>query len=183
MAHNQGIRRLTPESFKALQDMEKVFGTHSIESRRWSVVEAAVTLCADNLWLLTEFHKLPIDRHTDIPSGTLKRFHNETVEFILSGKRQIRLQTFTGMINAMCDDFVRFVDYGTRDAISARLRRPAPSLRVSSETSVRDSALSDELLSYAHHQILHRWLTNKNGLDDMVYTLSALARTHNVYNC
>lgn len=111
---------------------------------------------------------------------TFNTFYNESVAFLLDGKRRTTtVGTFSVLLTSYMSD-VRGTKYVQETgSIGARMVSAA----FGKAGTVRDfgkqlqSMQADQrLLSYADHELLARWMTRTNGLSDMITSLAVFLK-------
>lgn len=111
---------------------------------------------------------------------TYNTFYNETVAFLLDGKRRTTtVGTWSVLMTSYMND-VRGTKYvepngsiGAR-MISAAFGR-AGKVREFGK-SLQSMQADQRLLSYADHELLARWMTRTNGLSDMITSLAVFLK-------
>lgn len=111
---------------------------------------------------------------------TFNTFYNETVAFILDGKRR---STNVGTWSVLMSTYMRDV-HGTKyveetGSIGARMVSAAfgKAGQVRSMGKALQTMQPDlRLLSYADHELLARWMTRTNGLSDMITSLAVFLK-------
>lgn len=111
---------------------------------------------------------------------TFNTFYNESVWFIIDGKRRsTNIGTFSVLMSSYMND-VRGTKYveekgsiGSR-MISAAFGRAGKVREMGKEHQTMQT--DTRLLSYADHELLARWMTRTNGLSDMITTLAVFLK-------
>lgn len=111
---------------------------------------------------------------------TFNTFYNETVAFLLDGKRR---STTVGTWSVLMSSYMHDVQ-GTKyveqtGSIGARMVSAAfgKAGKVREFGKALQSMQADQrLLSYADHELLARWMTRTNGLSDMITSLAVFLK-------
>lgn len=111
---------------------------------------------------------------------TFNAFYNETIAFVLDGKRrQSGTGSYASIIQAYLNDITSTMhadDFGSLGAaiLNSTFGRSGT---VRSMGPVNYSIKPDmRALSYADHELLAQWITRVNGLSDMVTSLSVFLK-------
>jgi len=111
---------------------------------------------------------------------TFNTFYNETVAFLLDGKRRtISVGTFSVLMSTYMRDVQGTKYVAEAGSIGARMVNAAfgKSGQVRSMGKAIQSMQPDlRLLSYADHELLARWMTRTNGLSDMITSLAVFLK-------
>tara|TARA_Y100001956_G_scaffold20934_1_gene20546 strand:+ start:857 stop:1390 length:534 start_codon:yes stop_codon:yes gene_type:complete len=129
-----------------------------------------------------DVQKVLYDDYTQI-GYTLNSFYNETVAFIVEGKRrQTSIQTWESIFQAYANDLSN-VDAVKKDEslgamiLNSIFRRSGTVRNYGSEH--QSVEVSEELLSYADHEVFDLWISRDNGISDMARAMSILLKfTH-----
>jgi len=173
---------ISPQSLNTMNECVSLFRSHTSESREWQHISSVIEVSSKMLHLM----QLPVTKPETFGCseniGVLTRFFNESVNFILTGKRTIRIEVWEGIIN----DATGYRDHtliGNNGSIGSGMlgwtSKQMPPKVVSD--SFKDRGIRNDLLSYAHRDVLHKWIHQPNGIDDMLYTLVLMAKIYTVY--
>lgn len=177
---------LSMESLNIMNECVSLFRQNSMQSRSWDSIHKTIDACAPLIYLM----RAPVIGHPlngiSDSAGLVKRFYNETVGFIMGEERTINIVVWECLIN----DITNFTDaatwptrVGSAGSIGAHLdfyaKPPSKDKVVSS--SFKHDGIRNDLLSYAHRDILHKWIHRKNGIDDMLFSLVLMAKIYSVY--
>lgn len=176
------------EEAEVFHDLSRLWKTNTIEIRRWEAIDHAITACAKHMHLMRlPVIGLPIDG-LDSNASICRRFYNETVEFIRGGRRQINITIWEGLIN----DATKFAEsyrYESRHGSSGSIGGKNNFYSFSNDTSTPISSsfgtksqdIRNDLLSYAHQDVLHQWIHRPNGIDDMLQSLVLMTKIYWAY--
>lgn len=111
---------------------------------------------------------------------TFNTFYNETVSFVVDGKkRTTNVGTWSVLMQTYMND-VRSTKYvEEKGSLGSRMMSAAfgRSGRVRSMGKEHQTLQPDSrLLSYADHELLARWMTRTNGLSDMITSLAVFLK-------
>lgn len=109
---------------------------------------------------------------------TLNTFYNETIKFLVEGKkRSTNTHTWEGIFNAYISDHSKDGDIMKTTSIGATILNGATGVKSrirnygsSHQTMVANTAL----LSYADHEVFELWISQDNGVVDMVSSLAIM---------
>ena len=177
---------LSSDCLNLMNECVSLFRQNPMQARSWESVHNTINACAPIIHLM----RAPVIGHplngiTD-SAGLVKRFYNETVGFIMGEERTINLVVWEGLINDVTNynDSATWPDrVGSSGSIGARLDFYAkpPSTNKVVSSSFKHDGIRNDLLSYAHRDILHKWIHRKNGIDDMLFSLVLMAKIYSVY--
>lgn len=165
-------------SIRQLDDLCELFQTHPMQARRFDTINSVIEVCASILPIVRGFASKP-PQGALYDSDTVRRFYNETVGFILGEARPIRVEIWAGLINDIYDTPKEGLVGNSGSITGKQFHRLKGDNRVTAP-SFGHTTVRKELLSYAPRDILHMWLTRKNGIDDMLISLTALAKVYAV---
>jgi hypothetical protein len=166
-------------SIVQLDDLWTLFQANPMQARRFETIHSVIEVCATLIPLMSGFAAKPPVTGALYDSDTVRRFYNESVGFILGEGRPIRLELWAGIINDIYDTPKEGL-VGNKGSITGQqFARFKGDNRVTAP-SFGQGHVRKELLSYAHRDILHMWLLRKNGIDDMLQTLTALSKIYAV---
>jgi len=139
----------------------------------------AVVLARFRLCALQSVQEVLYDEYPQI-GFTFNTFYNETVQFLLDGKRR---EISVGQYSILMQQYMNDV-HGTkyvRQTGSLGSRMMAASFGDSGQVRNLGNAHQTQkpdtrLLSYADHELLAQWLTRVNGLSDMVSSLAVFLK-------
>ena len=114
---------------------------------------------------------------------TVNSFYNETVEFILRGKRRsVSIQSWESIFQAYANDLSGVDNIKKDESIGATILNATFSRLGTVRnygTEHQSIEVSNELLSYADHEVFDLWITRDNGIPDMARAMSILLKfTH-----
>lgn len=114
---------------------------------------------------------------------TLNTFYNETVDFIVNGKRRATsIQTWESIFQAYANDLSNVDDVKKDESLGAMIlnavfNRTGTVRNYGSEH--QSVEVTEELLSYADHEVFDLWISRDNGIPDMARAMSILLKfTH-----
>ncbi len=159
-----------------LEKATKRFLTYTIASRSWESIDDAMQICANGIDLVRNFAAIQ-DSLSCKSYGTIRKFYNETVDLILNGTpRKVNIQSWLTIFADINGDVI--VDDSSIGNIGATLVRAGEvSIHQPSPTSLKTQDVDIRLLSYAHCDIITKWISRENGLDDMLFSLFIIANT------
>ncbi len=174
------------ETLNIMNESVSLFRQQTMQSRRWEHIHETIDACASVIHLVrAPVVGHPLDGITD-SAGLVKRFYNETVGFIMGEKRTINLEVWEGLIN----DITGYKDKqswnemcGSKGSIGANqmMFSHDRSSDFVASSNVVHKGIREDLLLYAHRDILHKWINRQNGIDDMLYSLVLMAKIYSVY--
>lgn len=177
---------LSKESLNIMNECVSLFRHNPMQARSWDSIHKTIEACAPLIHLMrAPVIGYPLDGISD-SAGLVKRFYNETVGFIMGEERTISIVVWEGLIN----DVTNFNDsatwpesVGSAGSLGARLEfySKSPSNDKVVSPSFKHNGIRNDLLSYAHRDILHKWIHRKNGIDDMLFSLVLMAKIYSVY--
>lgn len=151
-----GLSAIEP-LYKELQDKPENFNT--VEGLdRLNVVAGKI------VWLMTRFENLTNGSYDKESAELIYRFYNETVEFILTGERPMRIEVWEGILEDTLEGWVP-----NPDNLSAM-----NSLKVNND-SIKTKELRNDLLLYAHYGIISKWISQPDGAKDMFRSIRLIS--------
>ena len=177
---------LSSDCLNIMNECVSLFRQNPMQARSWESIHNAINACAPIIYLM----RAPVIGHPlngiTGSAGLIKRFYNETVGFIMGEERTINLVVWEGLINDVTNynDSATWPDrVGSAGSIGAHLDFYAkpPSTNKVVSSSFKHDGIRNDLLSYAHRDILHKWIHRKNGVDDMLFSLVLMAKIYSVY--
>lgn len=177
---------LSSESLNIMNECVSLFRQNPMQARSWESIHKSIEACAPLIYLMrAPVIGHPLDGISD-SAGLVKRFYNETVGFIMGEERTINIVVWEGLINDITNfnDSVTWQDaVGSSGSIGAHYEYFAkpPSKNKVVSPSFKHDGIRNDLLSYAHRDILHKWIHRTNGIDDMLFSLVMMAKIYSVY--
>lgn len=177
---------LSIDCLNSMNECVSLFRQNPLQSRSWEAIDKTINACAPIVCLMrAPVIGHPLDGMSD-SAGLIKRFYNETVGFIMGEERTINLVVWEGLINDVTNfnDTATWQDrVGSTGSIGAHLNffSKPPSKNKVVSASFKQDGIRNDLLSYAHRDILHKWIHRKNGIDDMLFSLVLMAKIYSVY--
>lgn len=114
---------------------------------------------------------------------TLNTFYNETVALIVDGKRRsTSIQTWESIFQAYANDLSNVDSVKKDESLGAMIlnsvfQRMGTVRNYGSEHQTVE--VSEEILSYADHEVFDLWMSRDNGISDMARAMSILLKfTH-----
>lgn len=172
------INKISDTDIKDLENMISILSDPT-DQRKFDAIHEGLAISAKYIWIMYAIPKLGVTEYIGANAGTVRRFFNETVEFIEGKSRLIRIDTWNGIIR----DIARQYDLTQQqlgNVGSQTINKPIQRSGLSA-TSVGHKALDRSLLSYAHYVIIEKWLIREDGIYDMLKSILLLASIYKRY--
>jgi len=155
--------------------------TNLIASRSWDAVDGSVGVCSEFIGLLVDIVRNDAYNHFTDSSATVRRFINDTVGFILGESRSINIIVWEGLMDDISNYPViknQQSGVGTKGSGGNPFIKPYIAGRGIVAPSIGSDSIRKDILLYAHRDILKMWLSRVNGVDDMLSTITSLAKLY-----
>ena len=177
-------RKVTGELLSEIDRACAINGFSNSKTRSWQHISAILGSCSRATWVLRD---IPIMREKDgsplyVPD-VVARFYNDTVAFILGGKRDINVEVWESI-----HDWLRAVEdpssgamsgnIGTTIVKSWQLQTGTDQTDRATLTKVSATKLSRQLVNMLESDLIYMWSIRPNGIDDMIRSLPMLCRVH-----
>lgn len=153
--------------------------THDDEVIHKTLEAAAVVLPYFRLMAADSLQQVLYDEYPQV-GFTFNTFYNESVAFLLDGKRRnVTLGQWSTLLSSYMNDVRNTKNVEQTGGLGSRLLAAAFGRRgtVRNMGSAHQSIeCSKRLLSYADHELLARWMTRPNGLSDMISSLAVFLK-------
>lgn len=177
-------RKVTSELLSEIDRACVINSISNVKTRSWPHISAVLGCCARAVWVLRE---IAIMREKDgsplyVPD-TVARFYNDTVEFILGGKREFNIEVWESI-----HDWLRAVEdpssggmsgnIGTTIVKTWQLQTGTDQSDNVAITKVNSTKLNRRLVTMLDSDLIYMWSIRPNGIDDMIRAMPMLCRVH-----
>lgn len=150
--------------------------THDDDMIRRVLKAAAVILPEFKLMSVDRVQSFLYDEYKQIGS-TFNDLYNETAAFIIDGKRRnVDIANYAQMLNTYMRGLKSTEEVKDSGSISANTLNSifgrSDSVKNYGSEAMQSITVDRRLLSYADHELLASWMTRRNGISDMINTLS-----------
>lgn len=161
-----------------LEDIIRILAD-PVEDKKFSAIDQGLKISAKYIWIMRSIPVLGVTDYIGDNAGTVRRFFNETVQFIEGKRRPIRIESWHGIIT----DIIRQYDENQQlfGNIGSQFVTKSVERRGLVSTSVGHSAVDRSLLSYAHYEIMLKWMVRDDGVYDMLKSILLLTSIYKRY--
>ncbi len=168
---------LTPVDVKDLRTLADLLTHTPAKTRDWASIDRMLKFCCKYIWIMPFLATNNWRRYIKTPADTVVRYYNDAVQFIHTGKRDVSIESWDAIVrSAVRRDF-----YGSEQTVKANIgtvilqamSTQSPSIGKGMEHSGRQ--INTGVAEMAEKDLILMWSMRVNGLEDMVFTLAALA--------
>lgn len=173
------IRQVLDGDIAALEDIVKIMAD-PLESQKFSVVDQGLNISAKYIWVMKAIPTTNVTAFIGNNAATVRRFFNETVEFVTTGKRRpIRVESWDGIIRDIATQYdIEQQQVGNIGALSVSRsveRRGLTAMRVGHVD------LDHSLSTMADDDIICKWIVREDGVYDMLRSIVLLMAIYKRY--
>lgn len=172
------IRQVSDGHIQELEEIIRILSDPT-EQRRFETIDRGLKISAKYIWIMRSIPKLGVTEYIGDNAGTVKRFFNETVGFIEGKARPIRIESWNGIIR----DIIRQYDLSQQIYGNVGSQSVTKAVQRSgfSSSGVGHNEVDRSLLSYAHYEIMLKWIVREDGVYDMLKSILLLTSIYKRY--
>lgn len=157
-----------------IEDLVSLVQTKRMESRSFETIDQIMKVCAKAIPVVYQVPTQADNYFSNETMGTMFRFYNETVKYIMEGTpRSMPLNSWKAIIEDIAKDWSVIESRGGNIG-GGVIKQPTFKRPTVSTDRLKEINVDKSLLSYAHHDIVYKWIERENGVDDMLITLHLL---------
>lgn len=168
---------ITAVDVKDLRTLADLLTRSPAQTRDWASIDRMIKFCCKYIWMMPFLATDNWRKYIRTPADTVVRYYNDAVQFITTGKRDISIEAWDAVVrSAIRRDF-----YGSDQTVKANIGTvvlqafSGQTTDVTKTLSHSGRIIAPDLATMQEKDIILMWSMRVNGLEDMVFTLAAMA--------